>query len=99
MAWNVLSFCHTYRSRQLKLVVQAKCRRRDIQNAPTFARVQLQNFSSRSNEHANADGLSRMTEEETEWERGKKEQVTGQCPDSQEIEVFLKKFRDRCAMA
>ena len=40
-------FCHTYRSRQLKIVIQSKCRRHDIQNAPTFATVQLRNCSSR----------------------------------------------------
>ena len=50
------------------------------------------------NKHANADGLSRMTEEEPEWEPGEKEQVTGQCPEPQEIEEALKKVRERCAM-
>ena len=50
------------------------------------------------NKHANADGLSRMTEEEPEWEPGEKEQVTGQCPEPQEIEEALKRVRERCAM-
>ena len=62
----------------------------------------LQEFSFKivhgaGNEHANADGLSRMTEEEPEWEPGEK-QVTGQCPEPQEIEVAMKMVRERCAM-
>ena len=50
------------------------------------------------NKNANADGLSRMTEEEPEWEPGEKEQLTGQCPEPQEIEVALKRVRERCAL-
>ena len=42
--------------------------------------------------------LSRMTKEEPEWEPGKKEQVTGQCPEPQDIEEALKRVRERCAM-
>ena len=50
------------------------------------------------NKHANADGLSRMTEEEPECELGEKEQVTGLCPEPQEIEEARKSVRERCAM-
>ena len=91
--------CHTYRSCQLKMVVQAK-------NADgiTFRMLQhLQEFSYEfvyraGNKHANADGLSRMKEEEPEWEPGEKEQVTGQCLEPQEIEEGLQRVRESCAM-
>ena len=42
--------------------------------------------------------LSRMTEEEPEWEPGEKEQLTGKCPETQDIEEALKRVRERCAM-
>ena len=62
----------------------------------------LQEFNNKivpaDKKHANADGFSRITDEEPERESAEIEQVTWQFPKSQELEVALKKVHEQCTM-
>ena len=43
------------------------------------------------NKHANADGLSRMLEDELpDWQPGKREEALGVCPEAKNLEEALK---------
>ena len=44
--------------------------------------------------HANADGLTRRTEESLEWEPGEREEMTGNCPEAVDIETTIFKATD-----
>ena len=46
--------------------------------------------------HANADGLSRQTEEEVPWEEGELERLVGQCPQPKSLNEALETVRDQC---
>ena len=44
--------------------------------------------------HANADGLTRRTEESPEWEPGEREEMTGNCPEAVDIDTAISKATD-----
>ena len=50
------------------------------------------------NKHANADGLSRMIEEEPEWRPGEKEELMGDCPEPCSLENALSRLKDQCCV-
>ena len=64
--------CHTYRSCQPKMVIQAKYRRHDFRMLQHLQEFNYEIVHRAGDKHANEDGLSRMTEEEPEWEPGEK---------------------------
>ena len=44
--------------------------------------------------HANADGLTRRTDESPEWEPGEREEMTGNCPEAVDIDTAISKATD-----